>query len=173
MANVNSPFGFKPVGHLYGNTIPEPRPYIMTTGQTIYLQDPVIAVAAGTVTVGAVGQTTTHLGIAAEYVNDALSAGSKVIHVWDDPGIIFAVQVKTTLTPSALDVFTSADIITYAAGYTTSPYLSRMALDTLGQSSKPWKVLGLYSMPNNAWGDSAIVIVVYNQHYMFATNAGI
>ncbi len=171
MANLNSPFGFRPVGHLYGNTIPEPRPYIVTTSQVIYLQDPVIVTSAGTVSITVAGQTTTHLGVAAEYI--ATAAVGTVIHVWDDPGIIYAVQVATGYTATLSNVFNTADHITYATGYTTSPYLSRMALDTPGTSSKPWKILGLYNMPNNAWGDSAVVLAVYNQHYMFAANAGV
>jgi hypothetical protein len=171
MANVNSPFGFKPIGHLSGNTIPEPRPYILTAAQTIYLQDPVIITDAGTVSIAAASLTTTHLGIAAEY--HAYGVAGDVIHVWDDPGILFAVQTKTGVTTTISNVFNTADIITYSAGYTTSPYLSRMALDTPGTSSKPWIILGLYNMPNNAWGDSSIVVVKYNQHVFLAPYAGL
>ena len=173
MSNPNQPFGFRPVGHLFLDRIPGPRPYVLTAGQVIYLHDPVIVTNAGTVSISAAGQTTTHLGICAGYVNDGGSVGGKEILVYDDPNIIYAVQVKTTVTVSQTHIFNSADHITYATGHTTSPYESIMALDTPGTSSKPWKILGLYKYPNNAFGDSAIVEVIYNQHYMFAANAGV
>jgi hypothetical protein len=170
---VNSPFGFVPIGHISGKAVPKPREYVLTTGSTVYRNDPVIISSAGTVSISAAGQTTTHLGIAADYVSDSGSAGGKKIHVYDDPGIIYKVQVGTGVTVSSITyVFNTADHITMAAGNTITK-VSNMALDTIGTSSKPWIVLGLWDSPNNAWGDSAIVIVKYNQHVFFGAYAGI
>jgi hypothetical protein len=169
-----APFGFIPIGHISGGAIPEPVEFVMTTGQTIYKGDPVIITSSGTVSISAAGQTTTHLGIAAEYVYDGLSAGGKKIKVFCDPGIIYKVYVGTGITASSVTyVFNTADHITMAAGYTDTK-VSKMALDTLGTSSKPWIVLGLYESPDNDWGDDYMIVKVkYNQHVFFGAYAGL
>jgi hypothetical protein len=173
MANTNAPFGFVPIGHITGSAIPEPHTYIVTTSQVIYKGDPVVMTSAGSVSVAAAGVTTTHIGIAAEYVSDvAAASGTQVIHVYDDPGILYRVQTKTGLTSAQAYIFYTADMITYAVGNSTTKQ-SVMALDTCGTSSKPWIITGLFPSPTNAWGDSSIVIVKYNQHVFLAPYAGL
>jgi hypothetical protein len=169
-----APFGFIPIGHISGGAIPQPREYVVTTGQVIYKGDPVVLTNTGTVTVAAAGVTTTHIGVAAEYVTDAASAAGKKIKIFDDPGIIYKVAVGTGITASAQTyVFNTADIITYAVGYATT-LTSRMALSTLGTSSLPWIVLGLYESPDNHWDDTyPVVVVKYNQHVFLAPYAGL
>ena len=163
MANVNSPFGFVPIGHISGGAIPEPHKYILKTSAKIYKGDPVLIDETGTVDVGAAGVTTTHLGIAAEYKYDSAGAGGFTIHVFDDPGILYKVQTRTGITTTQSNVWNTADIYTYAAGSSTS-YQSSCVLYTPGTSSKPWIILGLLESPSNAWGDCSIVVVKYNQH---------
>lgn len=162
MSNVNSPFGFKPIATKTGGAIPAPRPFVLTTGSTLYIGDPVIKTSAGTVSPSAAGQTTAHLGICASYCDDSASAAGKVVYVYTDPNILYAVQVGTGVTCSSQTyVFNTADHITYATGSTTT-YNSVMALDTIGTSMKPWEILGLYDDGKNAWGSCCIVIVQYN-----------
>ena len=163
MSNTNAPFGFVPIGHITGGAIPEPHAYTLYTGDKVYKGDPMIIDTTGTVLHGAASATTTHIGVAAEYVYDSGSAGGLTVHVYDDPGILYRVQVKTGETPALTNVWGTADIYTYAVGSSTS-LQSSCVLTTISNSSKPWIVLGLWSSPSNAWGDSAIVIVKYNQH---------
>jgi hypothetical protein len=171
MANTDLPLGFTPVGHRFGAQI-FTNEYVMTTGQTIYKGDPVILTNAGTVSVGAASATTTHLGIAAEYVNDSASAGGKKIKVYDDPNILYKVQTTNNITTTLSNVFNTADIVTYAAGHSATG-LSIMELDTPGTSSKPWIILGLFESPDNAWGEFSKVLVKYNQHVFLAPYAGL
>jgi len=172
MANSDTPYGFIPIGHVSGGAIPEPHEYTLATGSTIYKGDPVLNSSAGTVIVGAASATTTHIGIAAEYVDDSASAGGKKIMVYDDLGIIYKVQTTDSITTSISNVFNTADIITYAAGNTTTKH-SKMELDTPGTSSKPWIILRLHDEPSNAWGEFSKVEVKYNQSMWFGAYAGV
>ena len=177
MANVNSPFGFVPIGHISGGAIPEAHPYPVTSGQTIYKGDPVIVTSGGSVSVAAAGSGVILLGIAAEYFPDPVAVANShtptEMHVYDDPGILYKVQVKTGVTTTqANSVFMTSNMIIYAAGNTVS-LQSAMALDTPGSSTHDFLILGLYPYPNNAWGDSTIVIAKFNNHVMTAPYAGI
>ncbi len=169
MSNVDKPTGFTPIGHLSGGNI-QAFEFTLTTGQVVYQGDPVQVTATGTVSVCAAGNTTTHLGIAAEYVTDAASAGSKKIKIYCDPNIIYEVQANAAYTIS--NVFNTGDIITYAVGDSTSKK-SKMALDTFGTSTKPWLVLGLVDTPDNDWGLYQKVKVVYNNGVRVTSYAGI
>lgn len=171
MANADQPRGFKPVGHHSGGTI-RSREYVLKTSSTIYEGDPVIFDNTGTVLVAAASATTTHLGIAAEYVTDAAGAGGKKIQIYDDPNILYEVQTTDSLTTTQSNVFNTADIVTYATGNSTTG-LSIMELDTPGTSSKPWIILGLADKPDNAWGEFSKVIVKYNQAVWIGGYAGL
>jgi len=172
MANKDAPCGFIPIGHISGGAIPAPREYVLATGSTIYKGDPVLNSNAGTVIVGAASATTTHIGIAAEYVTDSGSAGGKKIKVYDDPGILYEVQTTDSITTTQSNVFNTADIVTYATGSTTTKQ-SIMELDTPGTSSKPWLIIGLKDSPDNAWGEFSKVIVRYNQMMWNGAYAGV
>lgn len=169
MANIDAPRGFKPIGTIHG-TIPVAHEYVVTAGQVIYRGDPVILTNAGTISISAAGQTTTHIGIAAEWITTA-ATGRKCM-VFDSPDILYEVQMTTGLTLTVADVFSTSDHVTYAAGNTTTG-LSIMELDTNGSSSKPWIILGLSPSPDNAWGEHCKVIVKYNQHVFIAAYAGV
>ena len=172
MSNKDTPFGFIPIGHMSGGAIPEPHEYTLATGSTIYKGDPVLNSSAGTVIVGAASATTTHIGIAAEYVSDSGSAGGKKIKVYDDPDIIYLVQTTDSITTSISNVFNTADIITSATGSTTTKQ-SVMELDTPGTSSKPWLIVRLHDSPDNAWGEFSKVEVRYNQSMWMTAYAGV
>lgn len=169
MANTDRPMGFEPVGHFYGGEI-RTRNFVVTASQTIFKGDPVVITNAGTINVGAASATTTHLGIAAEYIASA-SAGDEIA-VWCDPGIIYKVQTTDAITTTVSNVFNTADIITYAAGNTTTGQ-SIMELNTPGTSSKPWLILGLSGEADNAWGEFSKVEVIYNQHVAIGAYAGL
>lgn len=169
MANSDKPMGFEPVGHRSGGEI-RTRNYVVTAGQTIFKGDPVVITDAGTINVGAASATTTHLGIAAKYISSA-SAGDEIA-VWDDPDIVYKVQTTNSITTAQTNVFNTSDIITYAAGNTTTGQ-SIMELDTPGTSSLPWLIIGLYGAPDNAWGEFSKVLVTYNQHLFIGAYAGL
>ena len=169
MANTDRPMGFEPVGHHSGGEI-RTRNYVVTTGQTIFKGDPVIMTNGGTISIAAAGATTTHLGIAAEYVSS--SAAGAEIAVWDDPNILYKIQTTNSITTTVSNVFNTSDIITYAAGNTTTGQ-SIMELDTPGTSSLPWIIIGLAGDADNAWGEFSKVVVKYNQSVWIGAYAGL
>lgn len=172
MANVDQPRGFWPVAHLLGGQI-QMREYTVTTGQTIYQGDPVMLVAAGTAQVIAATDDVKCTGIAAEYVSDSASAGGKKIKVYDDPFIVFGVQSTTGQTPALTEVGASADMITYAAGSSTTK-LSIMELAAASAQTAMFLVIGKVEEPNNAWGEHVDLLVIFNEHrYKGSGAAGI
>jgi hypothetical protein len=169
MANADKPLGFTPVAHRWGAQI-RANKYIATTSTTIFIGDPVIAVAAGTVTVAAANWDAIGVGISSDYI--ATATAGDTIQIYDDPGLVFMVQCTTGQTPAAADIFATANMITYAAGSTTTG-LSIMELDALGQSTGDLMLMGLLESPDNAWGEHAKVLVIYNQHLYRTVHAGL
>jgi len=156
MANQDCPRGFRAVGHMTGGQI-RTRKYVVTTSSTIYKGDPVIVTSAGTVTPAASTDTTAILGVAAEYKTTA-----KDILIYDDPNIIYEVQTTDSATTAAASVFTTADMITYAAGNSTTG-LSIMELADSGTSTGQFLIIGLSERPDNAWGEFSKVLCILNQ----------
>jgi hypothetical protein len=162
MSNLDNPVGFYPIDHLCGGEI-RSHEYTVTTGQTIYKGDPVMLIAAGTVSVIAATDDVKCTGIAAEYVYDGLSAGGKKIQVYDDPHIIFGVQSTTGQTPGLTEVGASADMITYGAGSSTT-HLSIMELAAASAQTAMFLVVGKIDSPDNAWGEHCDLKVIFNEH---------
>jgi virulence-associated protein VapD len=177
MANTTKPVGFWPSRHLTGGDICETT-YILKTGATIYKGDPVTVDSTGTVKASAAGDATAIIGIAAEYKADAASAGSIPIKIYDDPHIIFGVQLDNSGTASTqASVFLNANMITYAAGSTTT-FMSAIQLSQTSiavTSTLSWKILGLCNVRdvNNAWGHFADVEVMFNSHQLMGGTTGV
>lgn len=168
MANVDNPRGFWPIRHLSGGEI-RPREYVVTTGATIYRGEVLKVVAAGTVEQATADDGIIVIGIAAEYVSDSASAGGKKILVYDDPKIVFGVQVTTAITPTAADIFAGGD---HVAGSGDSATL--MSTDEFNLTSgEQFKCLGLINSPKNSWAQHAKVEVVFNEHLNNAAVASV
>lgn len=159
MANTDKAIGFKAVGHLTGGEI-RTRNYTLTTGEIAYPGAVCKAVAGGTVELAAAGIGDDAIGVFASYVSDSGSAGGKTVAVWDDPDIIFMVQVQTGDTPAAADVFSTGDHLAGAGDTTLKQSRNEFKLDGNGQ----FKIIGLYDAADNAWGEHAKVLVIFNEH---------
>lgn len=173
MANVDNATGLSAVGHLTGAEI-RTRTYTLTTGASVYKGDLVKAVAGGTVEVGAADIGTATIGVAAETVKDAASAGGKTIAIYDDPETIFAVQCDTGTAVAATDVFSTANHVAGSAN--TALGISGHELDSsqlAAQGGAQLKVIGLYDKADNAWGEHAKVLVIFNEHHYKAAVAGL
>jgi hypothetical protein len=169
MANADRPRGFIPIGRIGGGEICA-TPYVVTTSQTIFIGDPVIITSGGTVSVSAANMDAIGLGISADWITSA--AAGTIIHVYDDPNLLFMVQTTNSITTDSSSVFNTANMITYAGGDTTTG-LSIMELDTPGTSTGDFMILGLYNAPDNAWGEFSKVVVRFNQHLFQTVHAGL
>jgi hypothetical protein len=162
MANADNPRGLWPVGHLTGGRIGT-REFTVTTGATIYRGDIVEMVAGGTVDPAAATDGVKVIGVAANYVNDSASAGGKKIAVYCDPFIIFGIQSVTGVAIAVGDVGESADPDTYAAG-STSTFVSSTELAASSAQTALFHIIGLINSADNAWGEHADVMVIFNEH---------
>jgi len=178
MANTDSPFGFKPVGHLQGLDWSEKvRWYFVpaTDGTAIGLYDLVIPVNTGAEAIGefpicaqATAGSTVLLGSAVAFRTDPPStprglqgdntiprytyrpaSTAMYVGVTDDPYIIYEAQEDSVGSNlAAADVGTNCDIIVATADATTG--LSQMEIDssTTTPSTANVRILGL--APANA-----------------------
>jgi hypothetical protein len=172
MANVDDAKGFYPIRHFCGGEI-RTNSYTLTTSDTVYIGDPVKAVVGGTVTHAAGTDGIIIVGVSAEYV--ASGAAGQKIQVYDDPYIVFGIQCDTGTAAASTDVFSTADMATYAAGSSSSG-LSGCELDASDLATGAQsllKVLGLVNTPLNAWGEHADVEVLFNEHLFKAAVAGV
>ena len=162
MANSDFARGLWPVGHLSGGVIAT-RPYILTTGEIIRKGEVVKVVTGGTVEDSTAADGAIVVGVSADFVDDSASVGGKIVNIYDDPNIIFAVQVTTAATASAASVFKTSDLQTCSkSGITSASQVSdtELLLDTQGQV----KIIGLLKDVDNAWGQHAKVLVIFNEH---------
>jgi len=160
MANKDRPRGLWPLYHLHGGVI-RTNTYTVTTGQTIYKGDPVIAVAGGTVSIASDDSGILCIGVAATR-STASSAAGETIEVWDDPGIAFGIQSVTGQTPAATEVFAAAnpDVTAPSVGD-----VSATELLAASAQAATFKILGLVQDVDNAWGEHADLVVMFNEHF--------
>jgi hypothetical protein len=163
MANVDNPVGFYPVKQIGGETFPMHR-FIVTTGQIVYRGDLLVMLDAGTVSAAAANDGVKCIGVAAEYVNDAASAGGKEVLVYFSPMTVFGIQCDTGTAVAQLGtIFHTANHVATTGDTVTK--LSKHELDSsdLGTGSQ-MRVIGLVDKPGNAWGEHADVEVVLVEH---------
>jgi len=174
MANIDAPIGLWVSRHLTGGEI-RAKDYCVTASATIFQGDLLKVVAAGTVQASVANDGVIVIGVAAEY-KVGNSSGTTKILVYDDPYIIFGVQMDDdgAITSSAIDVFATANHL--AGTGSTTTYLSGHELDEsdIGTGGQ-LRILGLCNTrdPNNAWGDHADVEVQIAEHIFNAAVAGV
>lgn len=171
MANVDRPRGFWPIRHLTGGDI-RMSEYTLTTGATVYKGQLLKIVAGGTVELGAADIGTAAIGVAAEYVNDSGSAGSKTVKVYDDPNIVFGVQSDTGTATTAADIGATANHVAGAGSATTLQSTNELDSSDIGTGAQ-LKIIGLVDRIDNAWGEHSDLEVIFNEHHYKAAVAGV
>lgn len=172
MANRDHPKGFWPTRHLTGGEIRSTE-YILTTGQTIFKGDLLKAVTAGTVEESDANDGIIVVGVAAMYADDSASAGGVKVRVYDDPDIVFGVQMDDVGTDSdAASVFATANHLAGTGNSTTKLSGHELDMSDIGSGAQ-LKIVGLIEEENNAWGDHADVEVLINEHLYKAAVAGV
>lgn len=182
MANLNQPFGFRPIRPLAGG-IERPNKYTIADGYNtaIYFGQPVVLTGTGrNIAVGA-GTAEILAGIFAgcEYVplagdqhpvfskhwpaSTAIAAGTEAVaFVYDDPLMAFVAQANGSL--AAADVGLNADYVA-GTGSAVTGYAGS-AINVTGKNTTAtlmFRILGLFDDPGkNAWGDYARVVCRMN-----------
>lgn len=186
MANSDAPFGLRPVRHLSGGVIRMSEYPLATAGNNIYTND-LVALATGRVNQAAAGDRPLGVFAGCRVVK---SNGEVVYNTWyqpgqytgaieqtafvyDDPNIVYHIQVDDDTTPlSTLGtaVNRNIDIIITTTGSQTAG-ISRTEGDatSLTSGAAQLRILGLAKFPNNAWGGNEVVEVKLNEHVWLAT----
>lgn len=192
MANVNAPFGLRPVRYLSGapyNGACNVYTVLAAYGTAIYIGDPVVD--AGTATTNADGTITKDVQLAATTdvitgvvigvvpdTRDSLpyraASTLRRLLVADDPNLIFEAQEATGGGLAAADLGLN---ISFNAG-TPSTVTGRSGLtlktDTEATSNTlALKLFGVSARPNNETGDSCVWQVRINRHRYVDQLAGV
>lgn len=184
MANVDAAFGLAPVRHLSGNGYSRANVYTITSGlaENIFTGDAVIITADGVITphsatevnnigvFGGVSYTAADGSyVYSQYWPTGTTATNIKAYVYDDPYTVFKVQSAGTIAQT--NVGNCADLVA-GAGSTTTGQSGFEASGTMAAGAATVKILGLYDVPDNAFGANAIIEVLINEH-LLKDNAGI
>lgn len=189
MANLDAPFGFKPVQKVGGGVSNQGQSeYAIANnyGTAIFQGDPVELVSTGTLEVAnAAGNTivgifngcfytdpTTQKPTFSNYYPGLVLADDIVANVIDDPNQLFEVQASGTVT--AANVGENAE--TAYTGGSTKSGISKAEVDTFAaDAAATWIIVGLSKDPDNNDTSSANgnLIVKPNLHYYTGGKAGV
>ena len=186
MANIDSPFGFRPVRHrngaVYNGAV---NPYFVknTTNNALFEGDPVIVngtantaevsvVGAGKFAIGTLpeilrataGDTNRITGVIVSFAADPvalenvhrLDSTERIAWVCDDPDVIFEVQSDSANALGAVDVGDNANFVLTHAGSTTT-HLSGAELDTASVTSDASFQLLIMRAVNREDNDATLV----------------
>ena len=182
MANVNNPYGLRPLGNLsatgaqkqYGYTIDDNQSGAIFQGDLVTVVAGFLVKFAPATHVSAVGvfngcfynDPTTQKPTWKNYYPGSINitTGTISASVIDDPSQLFTIQVNGTMTRAAIG--NNADVTGSTTGSTVTG-VSAMTLDFSTQGTGAalnLKIVGLYDLPNNELGANAQVVVKINEH---------
>lgn len=189
MANVDAPFGLRPVGYLNGAPFSgQARKYYVpaSDGTALYIGDPVklggsadtlgryasvTKASAGNAFIGVVVGFDPVEGAGASQQNSTIyrsASTERYVYVADDPSLIFEIQEisgGTALTAAAVGLNASfAD-----GGGSTSTGFSGIELDNATEATTntlDFQLLGVSSRAGNALGEHCVWLVRLNNHQL-------
>jgi hypothetical protein len=182
MANVNKPFGLRPIGNLsatgaqkqYGYTIADSQAGAIFQGDLVTVFDGFLVKFAPATHTAAVGvfngcnyvDPTSGKPTWKNYYPGSvnITTSSIVADVLDDPLQLFLIQSDEDVVQA--DIGKNADITAATTGSTVNG-ISAGTLDssTIAKGAAlNLKIVGLYASPDNAFGDYAVTIVKINEH---------
>lgn len=185
MANVNSPFGLRPVRHMGGGCVRTNEYSIASAYNTdIFHGDVVEMTGTGTNIAKAAAQNVDNIGVFAgcRYVD---SRGNQVFSpywpadtvatdivalVYDDPNIVFEVQCDTL---AAADVGALMDWNVGTGNASTGISGLYGVASSTGTTGKSLRIMGLKRSPDNAYGTYAKAYVTFAEHVLKGVVAGV
>lgn len=170
MSSTSAPFGLRPAYHPSG--VVRPTAYTILTGyaSNILQNQPVRIATDGSIEAAAIG--TRFIGVfqGVEYTDSngrrqvsnkwvASQAATEIVaYVTLDPNIIYEIQSNAALVLT--DIGKQYDYTAISAGSVTTG-LSQLMLDVASSAANAsLRVIGLASQPDNAWGDTYVIVQV-------------
>ena len=181
MANVNKAFGLRPLGNLsatggqkqYGYEIADNQSGAIYQGDLVTVYDGYLVKFAPATHSAAVGVFN-----GCNYIDPSsgkptwknyypgsvnITSGKIIADVIDDPSQLFIIQVDESVAQANIGM--NADVV--GTGGSTTTGVSSMELDssTIAKTAAlNLKIVGLWDVPNNAFGTNAVVVVKINEH---------
>lgn len=186
MANVNKPFGLRPLGNLSATGAQKQYGYLIADNQAgAIFQGDLVTIDNGylvkfnntdhTVAVGVFNgcnyiDPTTGKPTWKNYYPGSvnITAGQIVADVIDDPSQLFIIQ--NAGTPTQANIGTNADITASTTGSTTTGLSNMTMSGTFTESAAAnLKAVGLWNVPGNEMGQYAVLVVKINEHMYGST----
>ena len=103
--------------------------------------------------------------------NESFLVGSVVAYFYSDPNIVYEIQTDGTVAQSTIGG--EADLSNTTAGSTTTG-LSQATLSATvaGSGTAQMRIIDIAPYPDNAWGDSFVIVRATIAEYQFAGAAG-
>jgi len=181
MANVDKPFGLRPLGNLsatggqkqYGYEIADNQSGAIYQGDLVTVYDGYLVKFAPATHTAAVGVFN-----GCNYIDPSsgkptwknfypgsvnITSGKIIADVIDDPSQLFIIQVDESVAQTQIGM--NADVVGSTGSTTTG--VSAMELDssTIAKTAAlNLKIVGLWDVPNNSFGTNAVVVVKINEH---------
>ncbi len=181
MANVDKPFGLRPLGNLSATGAQKQYGYEIADNQSgaIYQGD-LVTVYDGYLVKFAPATHTAAVGVfnGCNYIDPStgkptwknyypgsinITSGKIIADVIDDPSQLFIVQVDESVAQTQVGM--NADVV--GTGGSTTTGVSSMELDssTIAKTAAlNLKIVGLWDVPGNEFGTNAVVVVKINEH---------
>jgi len=181
MANVDKPFGLRPLGNLsatgsqkqYGYEIADNQSGAIYQGDLVTVYDGYLVKFAPATHTAAIGvfngcnyiDPTTGKPTWKNYYPGSvnITSGKIIADVIDDPSQLFIVQVDESVAQTQIGM--NADVV--GTGGSTTTGVSSMELDssTIAKAAAlNLKIVGLWDVPGNEFGTNAVVVVKINEH---------
>lgn len=163
MPNKNSPHGFKPTRAIYGEHGRTNSYSLTASNAKVAAGDVVVRTNDGLIDRGAASATQI-IGVAA--TGAAASSGAS-IHVYDNPGQMFEAQ-----TDDGTGTLTAQTGVNANANFVATASTGDISLMEILQNSAantatlPFRIMGLYPAPDNAFGEFNRLEVMINNHVL-------
>jgi len=182
MANVNKPFGLRPIGNLSATGAQKQYGYTIADNQSgAIFQGDLVTVYDGYLVKFIPGTHTAATGVfnGCSYIDPTsgkptwknyypgsvdITSGSIVAEVLDDPAQLFLIQVDESVAQTQIGK--NADVTASTTGSTVNG-ISNATLDSstiTNNAAFNLKIVALYASPDNEFGTNAVVVVKINEH---------
>lgn len=186
MANTDAPFGLRPVRSILGCNYGQANEYPIASGYatSLFIGDPVKAVAGGTIERAAAGDVILGVFMGCRYSSDnqnvtaadekkywpaSTVASDAYAYVVDDPNTIFEVQATTA---AAADLGANADIVVGTGNTRTGVSGSELDGSTIAATAAQLRILRKVPRDANDFGSNVKLEVLINEHF-YKQTAGI
>ena len=189
MANVNKPFGLRPLGNLSATGAQKQYSYVIADNQSgAIFQGDLVTIVAGFLVKFVEASHTSAVGVfnGCTYVDPTsgkptwsnyypgsvnITTGQILAEVLDDPNQLFIVQSATTPTQASIGL--NAPITASTSGSVVSGVSNMTIGAATATAATSMKIVGLYNSPSNEMGQYAVLVVKINEHlYGSAGTAG-